>query len=49
MAYDEYEIECEDCGWSGLPADLVSLAEDEDDRDFSHCPDCGSKDIVDIG
>ena len=48
MPNDEYNIECEDCGWSGDTSNLVALTDDLNDKDFSHCPDCGSKDIVDI-
>jgi len=46
---DEFDVECEDCGWQGFTTDLLSKTEDKDDLTFAHCPDCGEKEyIVDI-
>jgi len=45
---NDYEIECENCGWSGRSDELVALTEDLKDCDFSYRPDCSSQDIIDI-
>lgn len=39
MAY----LECLNCAWSGDDTELVSLTDDLDDVDFSHCPDCNGQ------
>ena len=44
----DLEIECEDCGWQGYTIELVSKTENQDDKDFKYCPDCGSDNIIDI-
>ena len=54
MDDDYYELECEDCGWSGHSSELV--CSDEDDKSgkppseikFIYCPDCEGSNIVDI-
>ena len=45
---DDYELECNNCGWQGYWTELVSLTEDTKDTNFSFCPDCASDDIEDI-
>lgn len=44
---DEGEVECLDCGWLGYVEELVALTDDLDDEDFSHCPRCEGKNVVD--
>lgn len=34
---------CLGCDWQGSPDELESSPNDPDDRDYSYCPDCGSK------
>jgi Zn finger protein HypA/HybF involved in hydrogenase expression len=51
---EDYVIECEDCGWSGRPEDLICSEEDSiscksvAEIVFNLCPDCESSNIVDI-
>ena len=33
------------CSWTGEHDELVALTDVLDDRDFSHCPNCDSKDF----
>lgn len=33
------------CRWSGDESELVSSTDDTEDRDFSHCPQCGGTDF----
>ena len=42
------EIKCNKCGWTGDYEQLISLTDDLDDKDFSYCPRCESKDIENI-
>jgi len=54
MIDEEYTIECEECGWSGLPEELHCSDEDmlsgkgSENIKFDLCPTCESKNIVDI-
>lgn len=41
---EEYTMECQECGWLGNQADLVSATDDIDDDAFVCCPTCGKKD-----
>ena len=41
----EYVLWCENCNWSGDRSELVAATDDLEDRDFSHCPDCGGTDF----
>jgi hypothetical protein len=38
---DEWEMECLDCGWRGMVADLSEETDDSGDRSFGSCPECG--------
>jgi hypothetical protein len=33
------------CHWSGDPSELHSATDALDDRDFTHCPQCGGTDF----
>jgi len=54
MTDDFYNVECEDCGWSGNDTELVCSEEDGKSGKpvsairFNRCPDCDSLNIVDI-
>ena len=54
MGDDFYNVECEDCGWSGNDSELHCSEEDfksnksSKDTVFNRCPDCGGTNIVDI-
>ena len=50
----DYEIECEECGWAGVSAELHCSDDDfksgksSEVISFNLCPDCGSESIVDL-
>lgn len=37
---EEFEIECEHCGWEGYFYELVSVHEKGCEEDWSYCPKC---------
>lgn len=39
------ELICNECGWTGDTAMLVSKTDEPEDRNFIYCPYCGSDDI----
>lgn len=39
------EVECQDCGWTGMPDELVAVGDDS--WDFVHCPNCEGTNIED--
>jgi len=42
---DEWEMECLDCGWRGMVAELTEATDDSGDRSVGSCPDCGGSEI----
>lgn len=43
----ERYVMCNDCYWEGYASELVSLTDDLDDTDFTHCPMCESGNVSD--
>lgn len=41
------EMECQECWWTGDISELVALTDDPEDRDFSYCPNCEGRNIID--
>lgn len=39
---------CENCSWSGHSEELVSLTDDLEDTDFTHCPYCDGTEFEEI-
>ena len=39
-------VECDDCGWTGIPDDLLENPDEE--NILSVCPECGGTNISDL-
>ena len=39
----DFDVECEDCGWSGYDYELI-----EDCRGEDICPECGGDNLTDL-
>lgn len=45
---DEYEIECNECGWRGQKSALDKEAGASSGKTLTFCPDCGSTDFESV-
>ena len=43
----EWEIECLDCGWRGMAADVDAAADKSSGESLKSCPDCGGPEFQD--
>ena len=41
----EWEMECLDCGWRGMVAELTEETDGSGGRSPASCPDCGGSEI----
>ena len=44
---DDWEIECLDCGWRGMAAEVDESADKTSGETVSSCPDCGGSEFKD--
>jgi hypothetical protein len=42
------EVQCIDCGWSGIDDDLTMKTNHYHKSDDGHCPNCGSSELEDV-
>lgn len=45
---NDFDVECNDCGWQGYEMSLESKTESLDDNNYCCCPECGSDDVSDL-